>query len=217
MKIIALIGELEVITGLHIGAGDDTMKIGGIDNPVIKDVNTNQPYIPGSSIKGKMRSLLEWDLGLVGIGDGNPFKPSLLSDTAFEDEAKKAKAENLIRVFGSSADDEGVAYGITRLSVGDCRLSPQSSNMTLIESKYENSIDRKSGTAKHPRQSERVAAGVKFEYDIRLKILSNDDEEAMKEMVKRGLELIESDYLGGNGSRGYGRVSFNNKDRWKEL
>lgn len=70
MKIITLSGQIEILSGLHIGGGDDTMKIGGIDSGVIKDINTNKPYIPGSSIKGKMRSLLEWNNRLVVYGDG---------------------------------------------------------------------------------------------------------------------------------------------------
>ncbi len=67
MKIIKLTGIVELESGLHIGGGDDTMKIGGIDNQVIKDINTNEPYIPGSSLKGKMRSLLEWHIGVVNL------------------------------------------------------------------------------------------------------------------------------------------------------
>jgi len=66
MKIVSLKGQISLITGLHIGGGDDVMKIGGIDNQVIKDTLTNKPYIPGSSIKGKLRSLLEWDSKVAG-------------------------------------------------------------------------------------------------------------------------------------------------------
>ena len=78
MKIITLSGQIEILSGLHIGGGDDTMKIGGIDSGVIKDINTNKPYIPGSSIKGKMRSLLEWNNRLVVYGSGQPFSSNLL-------------------------------------------------------------------------------------------------------------------------------------------
>ena len=53
-------GDLELVTGLHIGAGNDEIRIGGIDNPVLKHPYSGQPYIPGSSLKGKVRSLLEW-------------------------------------------------------------------------------------------------------------------------------------------------------------
>jgi len=205
MKIVKLTGTVELLSGLHIGGGDDTMKIGGIDNGVIKDVNTDNPYIPGSSLKGKMRSLLEWNSKLVGYGDGNPFNSTLLNKIPDPDQKD---AQNLLKLFG---DKEG-AFGITRISVGDCPLSQESENMVLTEGKWENTIDRRTGTAKHgvgARQTERVPAGVKFDFDIRIKVLDdNDSEEALVSMVKKGFELIESDYLGGSGSRGYGRVKF---------
>lgn len=145
MKINQIKGEIEVVTGLHIGGGDDVMKIGGIDSPVVKDINTNHPYIPGSSIKGKMRSLLEWHIGVVGIGDGKPFGSDRLNDALFEDQEIKTDAENLIKLFGDSNSKSNGKYGITRISVSDCRLSESSKNMKLSEAKYENVIDRKKG------------------------------------------------------------------------
>ena len=205
MKIVKLTGTVELLSGLHIGGGDDTMKIGGVDNQIIKDANTDNPYIPGSSLKGKMRSLLEWDIGVVGIGDGNPFHSKLLDKSIFSDANLKKKAETLLKLFG---DKEG-KFGITRISVGDCRLCQESESMVLSEAKYENVINRQTGIASNPRQTERVPAGVKFDFDIRIKVLDeNDNEEELVSMVKEGFELIESDYLGGNGSRGYGRVKF---------
>ncbi len=201
MEIIKLTGTVELLSGLHIGGGDDTMKIGGIDNQVIKDINTDKPYIPGSSLKGKMRSLLEWNCRLVGYGDGNPFNSTLLNKIPKPD---KKDAQTLLKLFG---DKEG-EFGITRISVGDCHLNKDSENMVLSEAKYENVINRQKGTAEHPRQTERVPAGVKFDFDIRIKILDEDNKEEFIAMVKKGFELIEMDYLGGNGSRGYGRVKF---------
>ncbi len=212
MKILTLAGQIELLSGLHIGGGDDTMKIGGIDNQVIKDINTKNPYIPGSSLKGKMRSLLEWNFGLVGISNGDPFSPKFLKDPVFNDEKKKENAVNIIKIFGASGEDSG-NFGITRISVSDGSLIEE--GLITSEAKYENVIDRKSGTAKHPRQTERVPAGVKFNYNIKLKILDGDDEQALKQIIEKGLELLENDYLGGNGSRGYGRVNFNNKIDWK--
>ena len=213
MKILSLKGEIEILTGLHIGAGDDTMKIGGIDNPVIKDPNTNEPYIPGSSLKGKMRSLLEWHLGLVGISNGDPFSGDNLEDVKFQNQEDRKWAETLLKIFG----DKSGRSGITRASFGDCRLTKDSKELETSEAKYENMIDRKKGTAKNPRQTERVPAGVKFAYDIRIKVLDDDNEKEFKALIKKGLNLIENDYLGGNGSRGYGRVRFSNKDGWEEI
>jgi len=208
MKINHIKGQIEVLTGLHIGGGDDVMRIGGIDNPIIKDVNTNHPYIPGSSIKGKMRSLLEWHIGVVGIGDGKPFGSDKLNNPLFADQKIRMDAETLIKLFGDSNPKSKGEYGITRISVSDCKLSESSKNMKLFEAKYENVIDRIKGTAEHPRQTERVPAGVKFDFDISVKILEGDDEKALMDMVYKGIELLESDYLGGSGSRGYGRVKF---------
>ena len=219
MKIVKLTGTIELLSGLHIGGGDDTMKIGGIDNGVIKDVNTDKPYIPGSSLKGKMRSLLEWHIGVVNLKRdekemGNPLsskhiwrdkEKKELWDVAFQKEERLHNAMTLLKLFG---DKEG-AFGITRINVGDCALSQTSNGMVLSEAKYENVINRQKGTAEHPRQTERVPAGVKFNFDIRIKVLdSEDSEEEFVNMVKKGFELIESDYLGGSGSRGYGRVKF---------
>lgn len=204
MKIVKLTGTIELLSGLHIGGGDDTMKIGGIDNGVIKDVNTDKPYIPGSSLKGKMRSLLEWHIGVVGIGDGNPFNSNLMDNAIFNDSTKKTEAQTLLKLFG---DKEG-AFGITRINVGDCQLSEESQDKVLSEAKYENVINRQKGTAEHPRQTERVPSGVKFEFDIRVKILDDKEEESLKKMVEKGLDLVQDDYLGGSGSRGYGRVQF---------
>ena len=222
MKIKEIRKEIKLLSGLHIGGGDDTMKIGGIDNQVIKDVNTGEPFIPGSSIKGKMRSLLEWYFGLVNLNrpenlEGEPFNSKCIwnekgdfIDPAFNDKEFLENAENLLKLFG---DKEG-KYGITRISIGDAFITDdireeyEKGKIKLFEAKYENVIDRCKGTAKHPRQTERVPAGIKFEVFIRYKVLPGDDENKFEEIINKGLELIEKDYLGGNGSRGYGRVKF---------
>ncbi len=224
MEIKEIKRKIKLLSGLHIGGGDDTMKIGGIDNQVIKDVNTGEPFIPGSSIKGKMRSLLEWHFGLVNLNrpeklKGEPFsskciwdKDENFIDPAFNDEELLENAINLLKLFG---DKEGkFDIGITRISIGDAYISDdirkkaENGEIKLSEAKYENVIDRCKGTAKHPRQTERVPAGVEFEVSIRYKVLDGDDEEKFIEIIEKGLELIEKDYLGGNGSRGYGRVKF---------
>jgi len=209
MKIVNIKGQIELLSGLHIGGGDDTMKIGGIDNGVIKDINTDKPYIPGSSLKGKMRSLLEWHIGVVGIGDGGPFHSKLLSDAMFSDASKREQALTLLKLFGNGKTDDkfNEITPITRISVGDCSLVAVD-EQKVSEAKYENVINRQKGTAEHPRQTERVPAGVKFDFDIRVKILEEDNEAELMAMVKDGLNLVENDYLGGSGSRGYGRVKF---------
>lgn len=222
MKILSMKGQIEVLTGLHIGGGDDVMKIGGVDKPVIKETRNNKPYIPGSSLKGKMRSLLEWDCGLVGLNDGKPCSITEKKDGKevnkhYPTEKEEQAALLIAKLFGNSVTikDREIAekVGITRISVGDCHLSDECNDMQLTEAKYENTIDRKTGvtTGGGVRQIERVPAGVKFNYDIRIKVLEGDDETALKAMVERGLELVAQDYLGGSGSRGYGRVKFHHE------
>ena len=207
MKIITLSGQIEILSGLHIGGGDDTMKIGGIDSGVIKDINTNKPYIPGSSIKGKMRSLLEWNNRLVVYGSGQPFSSNLLEKIPEKD---RKSAINLLKIFGDVKNE----FGITRVSFSDCFINKDSQNLKLSEAKYENVIDRQKGTASNPRQIERVPAGVKFDFSLKLKIFDeqnhpfDDDEKELKDMIDKGIKLLENDYLGGSGSRGYGRVKF---------
>ncbi|MDD7514220.1 MAG: type III-A CRISPR-associated RAMP protein Csm3 [Campylobacter lanienae] len=207
MKIITLSGQIEILSGLHIGGGDDTMKIGGIDSGVIKDINTNKPYIPGSSIKGKMRSLLEWNNRLVVYGSGQPFSSNLLEKIPEKD---RKSAINLLKIFGDVKNE----FGITRVSFSDCFINQDSQNLKLSEAKYENVIDRQKGTASNPRQIERVPAGVKFDFSLKLKIFDeqnhpfDDDENELKDMIDKGIKLLENDYLGGSGSRGYGRVKF---------
>ncbi len=232
MEIKKFTGKIKVLTGLHIGGGDDTMKIGGVDNGVIKDINSDYPYIPGSSLKGKMRSLLEWNYGFVGVSAGEPLSPKYLKNAIFNDKERLNKAIAFLKLFGCSIidkdrdvlDEKGLKddelfLGITRASFGDCKITEdiekkyKNKEIKLTEAKYENVIDRQSGTAKHPRQTERVVAGVEFNFDIRIKVLPGDNFEEFKKIIEDGIKLLENDYLGGNGSRGYGRVEFVDK-KW---
>ena len=218
MKIEKITGKIRLLSGLHIGGGDDTMKIGGIDNQVVKHPNTGEPYIPGSSIKGKMRSLLEWHFGLVNLSrpkgeEGKPFSSKYMDDeVAFSDETLRDNAVNLLKLFGDP--NPNTPYGITRMSVGDCFITEEMRQkhhakvLSLSEAKFENVIDRCSGTANNPRQTERVPAGVEFAFDIRYKVLPDDDEGAFIHIIETGMDLLEKDYLGGSGSRGYGRIEF---------
>lgn len=205
-RIILIEAVLELKTGLYIGAGDTEMHIGGIDRTVIKNPITNEPYIPGSSLKGKMRSLLEWRSGAV--------KEAPLGA---KDKEKKGVLP-ILQLFGTSgADqpDEAAAreIGPTRLSFWDCPLDREwvkgvsADNMLLTEAKSENSINRISGTATNPRFTERVPAGARFDFRLSFKKLDTDDD-ALLDTVLAGLRLLELDSLGGSGSRGYGKIAF---------
>ncbi|MCG6659396.1 type III-A CRISPR-associated RAMP protein Csm3 [Halomonas campisalis] len=208
-------GTLEVVTGLHIGAGSAGMRIGGIDSPVVKHPLTELPYIPGSSLKGKVRSLLEWQAGAVVASNGGPVsweQASQAEDTAM--------AKRVVQLFGTSGDakldmDEALALGPTRLAFWDCQLCSSwleeidwaERRQPLTEEKSENSIDRIRGVAQNPRFIERVPAGARFDFRLTFKRLTDDDD-ALLDLLLRGLALLELDGLGGSGSRGYGKVRF---------
>lgn len=218
MQLIAikiLTGKIELLSGLHIGGSDGGMHIGGIDNAVIKHPVTNKPYIPGSSIKGKMRSLIEWELGVVGQTAGKPLGYKHIDQL---DEGKKQQGKDILKLFGGAPDrqDETLAkeIGPTRLAFWDCALDPcwaksvEGSNLLLTEVKTENSIDRIRGVAESQslRQTERVPAGARFEF--KLTVREHADDGDLLNTVLKGLKLIEISGLGGSGSRGYGKVQF---------
>ena len=211
-------GTIVLKTGLHIGAGGDEIKIGGIDNPVIKNPITSRPYIPGSSLKGKVRTLLEWSEGNIGK-DGAPFATN--------------DSDNLIaRIFGNGSTGNDYKYyngGPTRVSFNDCELTEDSANELaeaggFTEEKTEISMDRLKGKVGGggPRRMERVPAGAKFDFCVTFKIFDMGDgvETDLKayDLLKKGLKLLEEDSLGGSGSRGYGKIKFediSDKTAWQ--
>ncbi|MCK8603005.1 type III-A CRISPR-associated RAMP protein Csm3 [Desulfoferrobacter suflitae] len=209
-------GKITLKSGLHIGAGDMEMQIGGTDNPVVKHPHTLEPYIPGSSIKGKVRALLELKSGLMFKTGGEPLQPRHLNGL---DEQQIRQAEIILKIFGSSgADSEELArLGPTRASFADCPLNDQwrkeavSKRLSLTEVKSENSINRIQGTAQNPRFTERVPANAVFDFSISVKIFQHDEEELF-DVLLQGLKLLEMDALGGSGSRGYGKVLLDFED-----
>lgn len=191
-----LIGAvLTVKTGLHIGDSSDFAPIGAVDSPFIRDPLTKAPIIPGSSLKGKMRTLL------ARVRDGMAALPS-----PEEDEAVVA------RLFGISSKTETKP---ARLQFRDAFVKAESRNKFknldtdtyLGEIKAENTINRGTGVA-NPRMIERVSAGMEFDFQL---VYNIEDENQMKEDMEvlcRGFRLLQLDYLGGHGSRGYGRIAF---------
>jgi CRISPR-associated protein Csm3 len=208
-KIQKLHGHLELVSGLRIGASESEIRIGGVDNQVIRHPHTGHPYIPGSSLKGKVRSLLEWLSGAV--------KPEPLS---YQDIGRAPLAKPILQLFGVGGGDqlkdtEAAELGPTRLAFWDAPLTEQwrkeveDDNNLLVEVKTENRIDRIRGVAEHPRQTERVPAGAVFDFTVSIKVLNIDsDGKALRAVLFRGLRLLELDSLGGSGSRGYGKVKF---------
>lgn len=215
-------GKIILKSGLHIGSGDMEMHIGGTDSPVIKHPHTLEPYIPGSSLKGKVRSLLEMESGLMINTKGDVLTPKLLKELQDNDENSKKlreKCEKILKIFGSSGADVDYNFnlGPTRASFADCYLNDewkrkaQANRWQLTEVKAENVINRIRGTADHPRFIERIPEGTEFDFKVTFKILEDDDETLFQELL-RGLKLLELDALGGSGSRGYGRIKFEFED-----
>lgn len=191
--------RLELVTGLHIGAGDLGMRIGGIDNPVVKHPLTDFPYIPGSSLKGKLRSLLEWTTG--AIRDEKPLGLAQLAEPG---------VAPILKLFGVGGGDASRDIGPSRLAIADAMLAAEFAasgrNTPLTEAKFENTINRIEGTATNPRQTERVVAGTAFDFQASIRCFEGDPD--LTALLLRGLALLQLDALGGSGSRGYGKVRF---------
>lgn len=199
-------GRMEVGTGLHIGASKETVKIGGIDSPVVRDPVTNLPYIPGSSLKGKMRSLME---KVLEKEFKEISKHPLIQIHVCGDESCE-----VCRLFGSSLKVGREQKHIpARLIVRDLHilnkddLEKIDTGLPYTEWKFENSIDRVTSAA-NPRQIERVPAGAVFGLEL---VYDAQDMAQLREdieNIRRALKLLEDDALGGHGSRGYGQVRF---------
>ena len=208
---VILSGEIVCKTGLHIGASDAGLSIGGMDNPVIRDPLTKTPYIPGSSLKGKLRSLLERAMDKEFDKKGGSGKSVI-----YRHECSKASCK-VCRLFGSSSKDNGNIP--SRLHVRDAFLSETSINelseleegLPYTEWKEENSLDRITCAA-NPRPIERVPAGAVFEFEIVYTIEKEEDLKDDLNNLQAVLKLLEDDALGGGGSRGNGRVKIEIKD-----
>ena len=182
--------DLVVRTGLHIGGSSSFSAIGTVDSPVIRDTFTGLPIVPGSSLKGKLRTLLARRSCVTG---------ETLPDFS-------ADGEVLLRMFGSS---EPVRFA--RLQFADAFLLnyDQLKGVGVTEVKSENTINRLTSKA-NPRQIERVIAGSRFGVNI---VYNLSDPKEMEEdllLLSKAMKLLQLDYLGGHGSRGNGRVSFQN-------
>ncbi len=208
-SIRTLTGRIRLRSGLHIGAGKDTVEIGGLDQPVVKDPLTGAPYIPGSSLKGKMRSLLEVGVFMArnpetrdAVMHGKPC-------------ACGHRSCPVCVLFGAHKppQDCDSDLGPSRLLVRDAMLCESDmerfkAGRLPMEIKNENTINRVNGVAEHPRPLERVPAGACFDLNIALKIYEGDAPEDLAQWLYKALKLIELDALGGGSSRGSGQVVF---------
>ncbi len=188
---IQITGIIEVKTGMHIGGSSAFAAIGAVDSPVIKDARTRLPMLPGSSLKGKMRTLLakEYNTDVAAKPDDD--------------------AECLTRLFGSAKKGH---VKRSRLIVSDMFLVNEEELrkqglQSLTEIKFENTINRATAVA-NPRQIERVVRGSRFDLDM---IYEAEAEAQIVDdfrILAEGLKLLQYDYIGGNGSRGYGKIIF---------
>ncbi len=207
-KKIRIRGTIKLLTGLHIGGSGGGLEIGGVDNPILRHPITQEPFIPGSSLKGKLRSLVERLNGKFGgKGGGNvQFGPYLKPDFAgtllfgtTPEVLKKVKAE---------------AQPTSRLIVRDAYLTQESrkwlsnadTDLPYSEIKAETAIDRITAAA-NPRSLERVPSGAEFEFSCILNVFEGDNVQEYLDLLWTAFELLQDDYLGGSGSRGSGHVS----------
>jgi CRISPR-associated protein Csm3 len=200
MKLISktiIAGTITLETGLHIGGSKSSLDIGGLDSPVIKNP-LGVPYIPGSSLKGKLRSLIAAKL-----------------NGALKESDDDTKVKKLFG-FAGQAKDDGV---MTRLIVRDASLDDKAFKekfkegeavleTAFTQEKTENRIDRNSGKAANGgiRNIERVPAGAIFNFELVLNNYEDDDKEQFLGLIKQGFSLLQDDYIGGSGTRGYGKV-----------
>src|SRR3954467_5829633 len=219
---LILEGEMHCETGLHVGAGKGSLEIGGSDNPVVKDA-FGRPYVPGSSLRGKLRTLLEQSLGLavpaelVYLSKRRGQEVRIHQSDRPDDEICILFGRNSGRVERVSGEPlETTQATPARLAVYDAPLDPESitpqmrENLDdeLTEVKSENAVDRITSQA-NPRTLERVPAGARFRVRFVMDVLCEEDAPLFARVVE-GLRLLEDDALGGGGARGSGRVRLGN-------
>lgn len=188
---IQITGNITVESGMHIGGSSAFAAIGSVDSPVIKDSRTNLPIIPGSSLKGKMRTLLA----------------RALNDTVV---SPNDDCDEIARLFGTAKKGNVRA---SRLLFSDMKIANErelreAGLQSLTEIKFENTINRATAEAT-PRQIERVVRGSVFNLDIIYNVEEEEDVIADFKTFAEGLRLLQYDYVGGSGSRGYGKIVFN--------
>lgn len=193
---IKISGKIEVVTGMHIGGSSQFAAIGAVDSPVIRDSYTDKPMIPGSSFKGKMRTLLAKRYSKDGFAGKHEDDPEII-----------------LRLFGAPAEklkDIPEKYRQSRLLFSDMFLTNEKELKAMgidsvTEVKFENTINRLTAVA-NPRQIERTIRGTQFGLDLIYNVNEETEIEDDFRAIKEGLQLLEYDYLGGSGSRGYGKI-----------
>lgn len=219
---LILRGKIKCLTGLHIGGSKEKLEIGGVDSIVIRSPRSNYPYIPGSSLKGKLRHLLEYALDGV--------KYPVLQKKGQKDEdaiGNVSRIEEITRIFGAGVSEKEIEdnklknIGLTRLLVRDAMPDRDTikmwdslgSDANYSEYKAENTIDRITSAA-NPRFIERVVEGSNFDFEMIYSVYKIGEQDPVEKAnmdirhIIMGLRLLESFALGKSGSRGYGKIEF---------
>ena len=186
---VEITGTLEVLTGMHIGGSSAFAAIGAVDSPIVRDTLSDMPMIPGSSLKGKLRTLLAQ-------------KYNTNISQSYDDDAPE-----ILRLFGSA---KKTAVKRSRLLFRDMVLDNMEELRgyglhSATEVKFENNINRVTAIA-NPRQIERAIRGTKFALNIVYDMQNETEAAADMKLLAEAMQLLEFDYLGGHGSRGYGKV-----------
>ncbi len=217
-------GSITCRSGLHVGGSKDNIDMGETDNPVVRDPLTDLPYIPGSSLKGKLRALLEQSASPPHYdpnGEPRNHRPASRDPAEVARSRAAYKACAICRIFGPHKDPDH-PLGPTRIIVRDGRLTEgdrlrlealrDEKQLNFTELKTENLVLRTNNTARNPRILERIPATIRLELDISVRVFASDDdaddEPAMLDLIKQGLEIIQRDTFGGSGSRGSGWIAF---------
>jgi CRISPR-associated protein Csm3 len=201
-KKIVIEGKIIAVSGIMVGGSNSAIEIGGVDKQVVRNPITKLPYIPGSTLKGKMRSLLELVMGQVSPDDkegyGPTHNPNHISAQLFgyikhKDNNKQSQRPSRLIVRDAELDNSDIFFN---------------NEIPFVEIKAENTIDRITAIA-NPRFFERVPKGAEFNLSIILNIFKDDkDKNLYLSTVFNALRLVQNDYLGGAGSRGNGQVKF---------
>ena len=204
-KKFVLKGEIEALSGIAVGGTNSSLSIGGVDKGVIRNPVSGEPYIPGSTLKGKMRSLLELNYGTIGNT-----KMGAVDNGPSENYVHRST-----KLFGNAVRTTEEIQRPSRLIVRDARISRdqiegeffQNTDLLYTEVKTEVVIDRITSRA-IPRQLERVPAGTRFEFELVLNVFKGDSEEDLINDMFAAIKLVQNDYIGGSGSRGSGQIRF---------
>jgi len=216
-KHIEVEGVITALTGLKIGGTAETVGIGETDNPIIRHPITRAPYIPGSSLKGKLRSLLEMKYSPRVQQTGNPCDCSECSICALFGSGVQRR--------GRDVEEKLAQLGPSRLVFRDAMLTDESAKEldealpgSFVEVKTEIAMNRNTGSAKRGalRQQERIPEGMQFDFVLTIRLFEEDMKTGKAKeflnLVAEGIDILEKDYLGGCGTRGYGQVEFSTAD-----